>query len=556
MKNQRLADEHNIASIKNKILDNILLATVPLGAVASFFAMYRDIFLGFKYSVGFGIANFVSVGTALLLYIYRKKIAIELKIFVLAFLYFFAGIRGLIEIGSLSNPYILLSISFLILQLLVNRKWMITLIIAAIFLIVIVNISFAYNIILPNVDYNILMRSGQQWAADISLFLLLVIILILSGSNYHKEILKVVSLVNIKNQELDKKNQLLKEEIHVREKYQSEVIVNSRKFQMLFESSQDGIILMNEDLTILEINPSFCDISEFEREELIGKTIFDILSPKNRSLVMPLFYRLLGGDIHPLTELTIQAKNGEKKTIEFSSNLIFGASDQLTVITTIRNISSRKVIEELKFNAVLEAEENERERFSKDLHDELGPLFSTVKLYVESLKSKEKDPENEKVLDKLSEIVNVGVRQIREISHNLSPLLLREKGLKDAIETHLKWVKDTSSLDTEYEFSKTEPAKKLAEKTEIIIYRVFLELINNSIKHSQANKVIIKITIDRDWINFVFSDNGVGYDPDEVKRMKAGIGLKNIMNRIHAMNGEILFSFDQWTKTEIKLPIL
>ncbi len=555
MKAQRSINEQSIVYIKNKVLDNIVLATLPLGMVASFFALNRDFFLGFEYTTEFALINFFSVGLVLILYVFRKKIALELRIIILAALFFFAGIRGLVEIGSISNPYILISISFLILQLLVHRKWMIIMIFLAICLIIIINIASTFNPLFPSINYNDLMRSGQQWAADISLFTLLVVILILSSSNYNSEILNVINIVRSKNHELNENNQLLKKEMSARERYEKEVMINSQKFQTLFESSTDGIILTDENLKIIETNPSFCDITDYTREELIGNNILDILAPKNKDLILNRYYRIMKGEIQPLTEISIQTKTGYKKVIEFNSNLIIGVKDQLTIITTIRNITGRKEIEEQKFNAVLEAEENERERFSKDLHDELGPLFSTVKLYVESLKSKESNPEREKVFDKLTEIVNNGVAQIREISHNLSPHLLREKGLLRAIETHLKWVKDSSSLEIDYSFTDNIESNSKLGNIEILVYRVFLELMNNSLKHSGATKVSLSVTIDKDYINFVFSDNGVGFDPNAIKQQSAGIGLKNIMNRIHAINGEIVFSFDKWMKTDIKLPL-
>ena len=114
---QPLESSYSSDVIRNKIIDIIILVTVPLGAVAIFFITYRDYLFGFAYWFEFAIFNVLSVLFALLIYLYRRKIALDLKIAVISAGFFLAGVRGLIEFGSLSNTYILITISLLILQL-------------------------------------------------------------------------------------------------------------------------------------------------------------------------------------------------------------------------------------------------------------------------------------------------------------------------------------------------------------------------------------------------------------------------------------------------------
>lgn len=541
--------------IRNKIIDIIILVTVPLGIVAIFFGTYRDYVFGFAPWLEYAIFNIISVLIALLIYLFRKKIPLDLKIAVISAGFFLAGVRGLIVLGSLSNTYILITISLLILQLRVNRTWMLILILLTPLAIITIGISTQYSALVGSIDYNELMRSSNQWAADISIFMILVTVIMLGIGRYQLELRKSFRQLETVNHELDNKNFQLQKEVEQREKHESEMAISSRKFKLLFESSIDGVVLVSENFYIIEANPVVFEATGYTKEELYKTSIFDLVDKQYKAEMITRFYKLMNGEPQPLSQIIIITKQGKKKNVELNSNLIIGADGELTIFSTIRDVSFRKGIEDQKFNAVLEAEENERERFSRNLHDELGPLFSTVKLYVESLKNKEADAAKSKILDKLSGIVNEGVRHIREVSHSLSPHLLREKGLEKSIEVHLMRIKESAKIDTEFKCALHAVPKKLNDNIKILIYRVFLELLNNAIKHSGASKIIVNLTTDSDTLYFKFIDNGIGFKADEISSSESGIGIKNIMNRIHARNGEVVFSFDKLMKIEIRLPL-
>ncbi len=541
--------------IRNKIIDTIILATVPLGIVATFLELYRDYLFGFVYAVEFAIFNIVSVLIALLIFLFRKIISLDIKIYVISALFFFTGLRGLMEFGSLSNTYILIAISLIILQLRVSRTWMLIIILLTPVIIFMIGIITQYSPLITDLDYNELMRSGKQWGADIAIFMFLVAVVLLGIGRYQQELRSSFRELEKVNRELDAKNLQLQEEMEKREKYESEMEISSRKFKLLFDSSIDGVVLINEDFYIIEANPVVFDATGYKKDELYKISIFDLVDKQHKAETINRFYRLLNGEPQPLSQINIITKQGKKKSVELNSNLIIGSEGELSIFSTIRDVSFRKSIEDQKFNAVLEAEENERERFSRNLHDELGPLFSTVKLYVESLKTKETDAGKSKILDKLSDIVNEGVRNIREVSHSLSPHLLRDKGLEKSIEVHLKRIKESARIDTEFECKLESAPEKLNDNINILIYRVFLELLNNAIKHSKASKIIVNMTMTSDTLYFKFCDNGIGFKADEISQSESGIGLKNIMNRIHARNGEVVFSFDKLMKVEIQLPL-
>jgi len=255
-----------------------------------------------------------------------------------------------------------------------------------------------------------------------------------------------------------------------------------------------------------------------------------------------LFKKQIKGEWMPiLIETSLQKKTGELVPVEINSNVIL-TEDEVMIMGTIRDISFRKQLENEKFNAALEAEERERARFSKDLHDDLGPVFSTLNLYLQTLSKKELEPEKKEILDKLSGIVDGAVKQVREISHNLSPYLLKDAGLIQAINTHLGKVKDNEALATEFTHT-LEPELKISHNIEVVLYRVFLELLTNTIKHSEASNVKISLTGTSQQITFLYIDNGKGFEMRQVVGKQSGIGLKNIENRVKSLGGIIDFAY-------------
>ncbi|MGF1635609.1 MAG: PAS domain S-box protein [Cyclobacteriaceae bacterium] len=349
-------------------------------------------------------------------------------------------------------------------------------------------------------------------------------------------------------------NERLTTEIELKAAYEQELILSSRKFKSLFDSSRDGVLLLNSRGQVIEANQIILDMTGYDLEELRHIDIYDFVDDRFREQMKKNFDLVVYGNIQPpLTEFTIYNNKGETIPVELNTNLIITENDVM-VLSTIRDISFRKELENEKFNAVIEAEERERERFSKDLHDDLGPVFSAAKLYLQTLQQQETDSKKLQVLEKITTVIDTAVKSVREISHNLSPYLLRDVGLVEAIKTHLRKIEENSELKVSAEV-KTE-VDRLPVNIEVVIYRVFLELLNNTFKHSSASSIQIFLYYSKSNVKFIYIDNGIGFDLVEKLKKNEGIGLRNMMNRIKAFNGTIKFNSiegEMVTKIDIAL---
>ncbi|NCU05805.1 MAG: tetratricopeptide repeat protein [Chitinophagaceae bacterium] len=195
--------------------------------------------------------------------------------------------------------------------------------------------------------------------------------------------------------------------------------------------------------------------------------------------------------------------------------------------------------QQLAAAAVMKAEENERQRIAKDLHDGVGQMMSAAKMNLSSFENDLQftNADQRNSFDRIISLVDESCREVRSVSHQMMPNILLKSGLANAVadfldkidQRQLKVALHTEGLN-----------ERLDENTEIVLYRVLQECVNNVIKHSGASQLDIALIKDRDGISISIEDNGKGFNSAELNE-DAGIGLKNMKARIDYLNGTIDF---------------
>ena len=213
------------------------------------------------------------------------------------------------------------------------------------------------------------------------------------------------------------------------------------------------------------------------------------------------------------------------------------------MIITTADITEAKETERKVLNAMLEGQEKERIRLAKEIHDGIGPLMSTIKLNIESVK-KELDQSSEKTLkkiDNVEELIQNIATDIRAISHALMPSALKDFGLISALQNLV--LKANKAEAFEIDLIHSEMNERLDSAIELGLYRISQELLNNAIKHSKAQYITIQLIKHPDQITLTVEDDGVGFQKEKIQKLvDIGIGLRNIKTRTEAMRGE--FSID------------
>ncbi len=196
----------------------------------------------------------------------------------------------------------------------------------------------------------------------------------------------------------------------------------------------------------------------------------------------------------------------------------------------------RRETEKRVLAAVIKTEEQERQRFAKELHDGLGPLLSVIKMLVSGLDGNNSMEVNDKIKLNLRQAVDEAICGVRDISANISPHILNNFGLKDAVEAFIKRLRQTENFKVC--FTTNLSAERFGYNVEVVVYRVICELINNTLRHANATKVTIDLQLEEGVLYLEYSDNGIGFDVSALTGHE-GMGLNNMRYRLQSGNGDI-----------------
>ena len=210
---------------------------------------------------------------------------------------------------------------------------------------------------------------------------------------------------------------------------------------------------------------------------------------------------------------------------------------------TKKNAAIKLRFQEERLASIIEGQEQERARIAKELHDGIVQDLTVLKMEFLNINLDKKLSEN---LDKIT-------KEVREISYQMMPVTLRELGLINALEElfHRSFSKNGMA----YEFEHFNYDVRLSEKIEVSVYRICQELINNVLKHADANRVSVILRKTEKQLTLIFEDNGKGFNP---KISKQGIGLSSLNSRIEFLKGNLEFdsSSDKGTTAFIRIPII
>ncbi len=212
--------------------------------------------------------------------------------------------------------------------------------------------------------------------------------------------------------------------------------------------------------------------------------------------------------------------------------------------------------QKLGLNAVIEAQEAERKRIARDLHDGIAQELVALKLGFEALGRRvgKISPEESPRFSELGEQLDASCTEVRSIAHVMSPPVLEQKGLAPSLELLLRHTLEHTGLEARLNAHDLPP--QLNEKTAIGLYRITQELLNNIVKHAKAAKVMIEIYATGSDLVLRVEDDGVGYNYEDA-RTRGSMGLLNILSRASALGGAFFTENNQphGTVALVRVPI-
>lgn len=316
---------------------------------------------------------------------------------------------------------------------------------------------------------------------------------------------------------------------------------SEQRYRMLFMNANDTILLVENDI-VIDTNESAFELFGMTRDQLIGMSIFDLCPPNqsdgrdSRSTLNDLLSKVKLGHANK-TEWEFEPIEGKMIDVLMSVSALLDENRYLYQFI-IHDISERKKFEQAKLDAIVETEERERLKLAGDLHDDVGPLLSSLNMYL-SLINREQTKNKEEILENMHEILKDTIGSVREISNNISPHNLNNYGLVSAIKSFIE--REQKLVNIVFEENLNEV--RLPRIIEIMSYRIIKELVNNTIKYAKAQTIWIKLSVEDKMLYLSYRDNGIGFDVDEaIENQKTGIGLLNILNRLNTLKATYTFN--------------
>ena len=175
----------------------------------------------------------------------------------------------------------------------------------------------------------------------------------------------------------------------------------------------------------------------------------------------------------------------------------------------------------------IQAQEKERKRIARDLHDEVGAMLSVIKMNLGRIEKKSANNTTKQVLTETKSYIDDTITQVRRISRALLPPSIERLGLYFAIEELANWINKSGEIKVTCWLGGKQ--FRFDSKKELAVFRIIQELINNSLKHAEASKIELNTNFRENKLVIVVADNGNGFDLN--KKNNAGLGLKNLESR-------------------------
>ncbi len=323
----------------------------------------------------------------------------------------------------------------------------------------------------------------------------------------------------------------------------SVLIDREERLNHFYKATLEGIIIHHNGIPLLA-NQAIINLSGYTEFELMNNQLQNWIVNYNEEAIS--FETEMNTSIGKIVEVEIQNNRLQFKGLE-------------AVTTIIRDISERKKAEQellsersKRMSALLDGQEIERQRISRELHDGLGQNLVGIKLRLENTINQNLD-QTQQTIGEIKTYFSMSIEELRRISNNLRPSILSELGLITSLETLCRDF--TLNTNIHCEFSSFGQFENTPQKTTTYLYRIAQEGLNNAAKHASASIINVQIIENNTNYILMIEDNGKGFvfEKDQVIR---GNGIYNMRERATLLEGSLSIEsiLGQGTTLRIKIP--
>jgi len=346
------------------------------------------------------------------------------------------------------------------------------------------------------------------------------------------------------------------------------VQIQLHQLSRVFRDAADSIIIEDLSGTIIEMNREAERSYGWRRDELIGKSIKNLLLPDRYQLALQLRQQCLNGEevrnwegyrvdkygrVFPtlMTAFPLMDENGR---IEFVATITKDISILKNLELELRD--SQRRLKEFSRKSI-EALEVDRKAVSRELHDSIGGNLAAIKFALESIVKKIAETPEEASTSLENAILHLAetIKDCKRISANLRPEIIDDRGLLATIDWHIRqFGQHYGQIRIIQQIDVDEP--EVPEPLKIVIYRVIQEALNNAAMHSKADTIYIRMKKIGNYFEAEVEDNGRGFDFKEVSNQgdrSSGFGLKSMRERVEIIGGSFSLHSFSGTGTCIRI---
>ncbi|MDB5312368.1 MAG: sensor protein [Gemmataceae bacterium] len=357
--------------------------------------------------------------------------------------------------------------------------------------------------------------------------------------------------------------------------------LSETRYRRLFETAQDGILLVDPDTRrVFDANPFLTDLLGYTRDELVGKELWEIGLFRDIESSKAAFRTLQEKGYIRYDDLPLRTHDGRGIEVEFVSN-VYPVGDTRVIQCNIRDVTDRKRAEDAlrAARAGLEgrvrertaelahsngaltdeiarreraeadrrdlqqrlttAQEDERRRIARELHDQMGQHLAALGLGLEVIKSETPDPSPTRDrLQQLQALTDLIGREVHDLALELRPTALDDLGLQAALANYAEGWAERSAVEVDFHAAGLD-GDRLPVPVETALYRVVQEALTNVLKHASARRVSVVLQRSPGHVSAVVEDDGRGFDPESAPAAGHRLGVLGMRERVALVGGSL-----------------
>lgn len=353
-------------------------------------------------------------------------------------------------------------------------------------------------------------------------------------------------------------------EERIAERKQAEIALreSEERYRELFENAKDAVYVHDLEGKYVRVNRAAERLSGFPRNQIVGHKFTEFIAREQIPRVHEIFCAKIAEKGETTYEVDVIAKDGRRIPVEVSSRAIYENGMIVGVQGVARDITERKLAQDtlrIFSRQLIEAQEDERRRIARELHDQIGQVLTAVKMNLYAMQNSNGSEASSYMRDNIN-AVDEALRLVRDLSVDLRPPVLDDLGLVTALQWYGDRYAKRTGLDIEVVIDLVDPNERFSRDLETACFRIAQEALTNVVRHALATRAVVRLSRDENILVLSVTDNGVGFDPARLKKRaarSATLGLVSMQERAHAAGGnvEIDSVISKGTEVRFRLPL-